>query len=241
MANLEINTTHNVNLDYKIVGLGERIVAFLIDALILSAYAFIVNLIALGMGFVFEDKWTVFGLHSLLFLPAMCYTLVMHILFDGKTVGKMLMKIKVVRVNGSPVYWSNYLVRWILRLVDIWIFLSALGILTILFSNRRQRLGDMAADTVVISTKNETRISHTILEEVEEEYAPAFLNVTTLTDKDIRLIKETLQIAEKTSDFKTLKALREKVEGILGTQSALYDVPYIKTVLKDYNHFTQQL
>jgi hypothetical protein len=102
-------------------------------------------------------------------------------------------------------------------------------------------VGDHAAGTVVISTKNKVKISHTILEEIAEDYQPKFLNVTKLTDKDARLIKETYLIAIKSSDFKTLNALRKKVESVLETSSDLYDKQYIDTVLRDYNHFTQNM
>ena len=241
MGNLQINTTQNVNLDYKIVGLGERIVAFLIDGLILYMYAYLVSLISNAIGFIYEDTWTQRGLAALIFLPAMFYSLLMHSLFNGQTVGKMLMKMRVVRLDGAPVHWSNLLVRWMLRLVDIWIFLGSIGILSILFSDKRQRVGDAAAGTVVISTKRKTKVSHTILEEVEEAYQPQFTNVTLLTDKDVRLIKETYLIAKKSGDFKTLTALRIKVDSILKTNSNLYDVQYIDTVLKDYNYYTQKM
>ncbi len=241
MSNLQINTTQNVNLDYKIVGLGERIVAFFIDALILYMYALLVSLIGDAIAYAYEDTWTQRGLVSLIFLPAMFYSLLMHSIFNGRSVGKMLMKMRVVRVDGTPVHWSNYLVRWMLRLVDIWIFIGSIGILSILFSERKQRVGDAAAGTVVISTKNKTKVSHTILEEVEEQYVPKFTNVTMLTDKDVRLIKDTYHIAKKSSDYKTLKALRVKVESILNTKSELYDAPYLDTVLKDYNYYTQKM
>ncbi|RYC51528.1 RDD family protein [Flagellimonas olearia] len=241
MDNLQINTTQNVNLDYKIVGIGERIVAFLIDGLILYMYAFLVNLVSDVLGYIYEDTWTQRGLAALIFLPAMFYSLLMHSLFNGQTVGKMLMKMRVVRLDGTPVHWSNLLVRWMLRLVDIWIFLGSIGILSILFSEKRQRVGDAAAGTVVISTKKKTKVSHTILEEVHNEYIPQFTNVTLLTDKDVRLIKETFYIAKKSGDFKTLTALRVKVESILQTNSQLYDVPYLDTVLKDYNYYTQNM
>jgi len=241
MGNLQINTTQNVNLDYKIVGLGERIVAFLIDGLILYMYAYLVSVISNVIGFIYEDTWTQRGLAALIFLPAMFYSLLMHSLFNGQTVGKMLMKMRVVRLDGTPVHWSNLLVRWMLRLVDIWIFLGSIGILSILFSEKRQRVGDAAAGTVVISTKKKTKVTHTILEEVEEEYVPQFTNVTLLTDKDVRLIKETYLIAKRSGDFKTLTALRVKVDSILKTNSSLYDVPYLETVLKDYNYYTQKM
>ena len=241
MNNLQINTTQNVNLNYIIVSIGERIVAFFIDAFILYLYSLLVNILGDAIGYIYDDGWTQRGLMALIFLPAMFYSLLMHIIFNGRTVGKMLLKMRVVKVDGSPVHWSNYLVRWMLRLVDIWLFVGSIGILTILFSEKRQRLGDAAAGTVVISTKNKTTVSHTILEEVEDTYLPQFTNVTILTDKDIRLIKETFSAAKKSNDFKTLKALREKVDSILQTNSELYDMKYLETVLKDYNYFTQKL
>jgi len=218
MYNLQINTTQNVNLAYTIVSIGERILAFLIDAFILYLYALLVNLIGDAIGYVYDDGWTQRGLVGLIFLPAMGYSLLMHSLFNGRTVGKMLLKMRVVRVDGTPVHWSNYLVRWLLRLVDIWVFLGSIGLLAIIFSERKQRVGDAAAGTVVISTKNKTKVSHTILEEVEDNYVPKFSNVMQLTDKDVRLIKETFIIAKTSNDYKTLKALRDKVEGILQTK-----------------------
>ncbi|OQD42631.1 hypothetical protein BUL40_08870 [Croceivirga radicis] len=241
MGNLQINTTQNVNLNYKIVSLGERIVAFLIDGFILYLYAILVNLIGDMIGYIYKDGWTQRGLVALIFLPAMGYSLFMHSLFNGRTVGKMLLKMRVVRFDGTPVHWSNYLVRWMLRLVDIWLFVGSIGILSILFTERRQRLGDAAAGTVVISTKNKTKVSHTILEDVTDDYEPTFTNVTMLTDKDIRLIKETFLIAKKNNDYKTLTALRVKVDSILDTKSNLYDLQYIDTVLKDYNYYTQKI
>ncbi|MCF6307407.1 MAG: RDD family protein [Flavobacteriaceae bacterium] len=241
MAKLKINTTQNVNLDYKIVGIGERILALVIDLFVFFLYLFVVNMITSIIDDVFSDRWTVMGMQSLLLLPIMFYSLYMHIIFNGKTVGKMIVKTRVVKIDGSPVHWSNFMIRWMLRLVDLWIFFGTISILTILFSDKRQRLGDSAAGTVVISTKNTVKITHTILEEVEDTYEPKFIMVTKLSDKDVRLIKETFIIAKRSRDFKTLKALRVKVESILETKSELYDLQYIDTVLKDYNYFTQSM
>lgn len=241
MANLAINTTQNVNLDYKIASIGDRMLAFLLDLLIFFVYLFAVDRITAVMGQAITDDITVFGFQQLLLLPVMFYSVAMHIIFNGRTVGKMILKTKVVKLDGSPVHWSNYMTRWMMRLVDIWIFLGAIGLLTLLFTDKRQRLGDMAAGTVVISTKNTVKITHTILEEVTSTHIPTFMNVTQLTDKDARLIKETYLIALRSNDYKTMKALRDKVEGLLGSTSDLYDRQYIDTVLKDYNHFTQNM
>ena len=241
MANLKINTTQNVNLDYKIVSIGERILALVVDLFIFFLYFFIIELITSFMDDIFEDDWTVFGFQSLLFLPVMFYSFYMHILFNGRTVGKMIVKTRVVKVDGSPVHWSNFLIRWMLRIIDLWLFFGSISILSILFSEKRQRLGDSAAGTVVISTKKEITIDHTILEEVDDTYEPKFIMVTKLTDKDIRLIKETYLIAKRSNDFKTLKALRDKVESVLEIKSELYDRQFLDIILKDYNYYTQSM
>lgn len=241
MANIAINTTQNVNLDYKIASVGERILAFLIDITVLSVYYYVVELITAAMDMAISDNWTVFGLHQFLLIPLFFYSFYMHILFNGRTLGKYIMKTRVVMIDGSPVHWSNYLTLWMLRLIDIWMFVCSIGILTIIFSEKRQRLGDMAAGTIVITTKKKVNITHTILEEVENTYEPKFLNVTVFSDKDARLIKETYQIAVRSNDYKTLNMLRKKVEGILEVESDLYDKQFIDTVLKDYNYFTQNM
>ena len=165
----------------------------------------------------------------------------MHILFNGRTLGKIVLRTRVIKADGSPVHWSNYMTLWMLRLVDIWIFMGSIGLLTMIFSDKYQRLGDHAAGTYVISYKKKIKISHTILEEVGEEYVPTFSKVISLSDKDVRLIKETYLIAVKSQDYKTLKMLREKVEQVIETSSQLYDKQYIDTVIKDYNYYTQQL
>ena len=68
MANLAINTTQNVNLDYKIASIGDRMLAFLIDLFIFFVYLYAVELITSAMGMAISDQWTVFGIQQLLLL-----------------------------------------------------------------------------------------------------------------------------------------------------------------------------
>lgn len=241
MANLTINTAQNVNLNYKTVSIGERALALVIDLAIFWLYLVIIDFVTGLLGEAFSDRWTVIGVQSLLMLPIFFYSLYMHLLFNGRTVGKMILKIKVVRVDGLPPHWSHYMIRWMLRLVDIWLFFAAIGMLSILFSEKHQRLGDAAAGTIVINTKQKAKISHTILEEIEDHYEPKFQNVSILKDKDVRLIKETYRTAKRSQDFKTLALLRNRVEEVLDVKSELYDQQFLDTVLKDYNYFTQRM
>lgn len=241
MGKLAINTAQNVNLDYKLIGLGERMVAFLIDGIILITYMTIMeNLVSISK--IFEtDNWTQRGFLGLLLLPAFFYSLICHIAFGGQTVGKMIMKIKVVRLDGTPTEWYNLFVRWMLRIVDLWIFSPSIGIISILLSDKKQRIGDSAAGTVVISVKKKHNITSTILEEITDDYQPMFSNVTQLTDKDVRIIKEAYTISRKNNDFKTLTMLKKKICEILQIETTLYDIQFIDTILKDYNYYTQNM
>ncbi len=241
MSRLAINTAQNVNLDYKLIGVGERFVAFLIDGLILLTYITIMeNLVELSE--IFDtDSWTKRGFLGLFLLPAFFYSLLCHIMFSGQTVGKIIMKIKVVRLDGAPTEWYNLLVRWMLRIVDVWLFFASIGVLSMLLSEKKQRIGDAAAGTVVISVKQKHKITSTILEDIDVDYIPVFNNVTKLTDKDVRIIKETFQISKKNRDYKTLTLLRNKVSEVLNIDSPLYDIEFLNTILKDYNYYTQNM
>jgi uncharacterized RDD family membrane protein YckC len=239
MSNTSINTAQNVNINYQVASLGYRIVGVLVDLVIMLIYLIILQYITDGLDQLF-DRFTTFGLSQLMFLPVAFYSLFFNIIFNGRTPGKFLVNTRVVKVDGSPARWSDYLVSWILRLVDIWLLsFGAIGVVAIIFSDKNQRLGDMASDTIVIDTRKKTKISHTILEDVEQEYEPTFMTVNLLSDQQINEVKEIYRLAGESRDYQTLKLLRSKVENMLGIQSELRDGIFIRTVLKDYTYLTQ--
>src|SRR5690606_1408585 len=192
MSELQINTTQNVKINFTASGAGERLLAFIIDTAIKIGYLTILNMV-FG-AFEDMDQWSQIGLNTLLSFPVIFYTLVLESLLEGQTLGKKVMKIKVVKIDGYQASLSDYVVRWFFRIVDIYIF--GLGFFVILFSKRSQRLGDMAAGTSVILLKDKVNISHTILEELTEDYKPTYPTVIKLSDNDARIIKDTFTTAK---------------------------------------------
>ncbi|EAS18773.1 conserved hypothetical transmembrane protein [Flavobacteria bacterium BBFL7] len=238
MSNTNVNTAQNVNINYQVSSLGHRIVAFIIDLLIMAVYLIIIDYIGLGLRDILDNN-TYFGLSELLFLPVAFYSLFFNITFGGRTPGKFIMKMRVVKIDGSPARWSDYLTTWIIRLIDIWSTNGGVGIIAIIFTEKNQRLGDSASDTIVIDSRKKTKISHTILEDVDQSYTPTFMMVNNLSDNDVNEIKEIYRLAAESRDFKALHQLRLKVEQLLQTNSELRDGIFIRTVLKDYTYLTQ--
>jgi uncharacterized RDD family membrane protein YckC len=189
MSNTAINTAQNVNIEYEFAGIGKRIVAFILDLVVMVIYLITMTMTVYRAVGLFDES-NVLGIRELSLLPIFCYSLSLHLVFNGRTVGKFIMGIKVVKEDGSPARLSDFLVRWILRLIDIVLFFGTVGVVAILFSERKQRLGDIAAKTIVINTRKSTKISHTILEDLEADYQPEFQNAYMLSDADVNEIKD---------------------------------------------------
>jgi len=247
MSELSINTTQNVNINFTAASVGERLGAFLLDMLIKIAYLivvgyFIFNL--LGLSNVIEklDRWSAMAVSMLFFLPYAFYSLTLESLLDGQTLGKRIVKIKVVKIDGYQASFGDYLMRWLLRLIDIWTNIGVIGLISLVVSEKTQRLGDMSAGTAVISLRNKVTINSTILEEIGEEYVPIYPLVIKLSDNDVRIIKETFNIALAKNDFEMITKLKNKVESVTGIKNQSgNNTDFIRTVIKDYNFYTQNM
>lgn len=238
MSELQINTTQNVKINFTASGVGERLMAFIIDMILKIGYITLLNM-SIG-AFQGMDQWSQIGINTLLGLPVVFYTLVLEALLEGQTFGKKIMKIKVVKIDGYQASLADYVVRWFFRIVDIYIF--GMGFFVILFSKRSQRLGDMAAGTSVILLKDKVDISHTILENLADDYKPTYPTVIKLSDNDARIIKDTFTTAKTANDYQTLIKLRNKITEVIEVKEIHgNDIQFIDTILKDYNYYTQSM
>src|SRR5690606_13467578 len=239
MVELQINTTQNVNINFIAASVGERILAYLMDwiikiAYIIVTYQIVFNLLELERKVQEMDQWSQIAIYVSFYLPVVFYSLIFETLLDGQTIGKRIMKIKVVKIDGYQASMADFVIRWLFRIVDMNMLTGVVALVSIITSKKSQRLGDMTAGTSVISLKNNVNISHTILENIEDTYVPTYPSVIRLSDNDARIIKETFLTAKATKDYQTLIKLRKKIAEVIEVkQEGGNDIQFIDTILKD--------
>jgi len=248
MLELQINTTQNVNINFTAASVGERILAYGIDWIIKIAYIIVVyqllfNLLDIPALISDMDQWSKMSIYILCYLPVILYTLIFETLLDGQTPGKRILKIKVVKIDGYQASLADFLIRWFFRIVDLNMMSGVVALISIITSNKNQRLGDITAGTSVITLKNKINISHTILENLTDGYKPTYPNVIKLSDNDARIIKETFITAKKSSDYPTLIKLRKKIIEVVDIKEIKQktDIEFIDVIMKDYNYYTQNM
>lgn len=156
---------------------------------------------------------------------------------------KKIMKMRVVKLDGTQAGIGSYFLRWILTLID-YSFFGAVGIITLMMNGKGQRLGDLAANTTVVKLKAETKLDDTILTATPVNYDVKFPQVSALTDKDIAIIKSVLDMNYKNPDIylynQMLQKTKAAVENKTGITSTLHPLTFLDTVLKDYNYLLSE-
>ena len=149
---LEVETPENVTLDLELAGLGSRALAALIDMAILGAWALAVVMASSALA-IFGNAGPVAAAVTVLILSLSfgAYFVLFEGLRNGQTPGKRLVGVRVVRETGHPITMGAAVVRNVLRLADVLpppVYL--VGGTLVALHPKGQRLGDMAAGTVVV-------------------------------------------------------------------------------------------
>ncbi|MDQ1163621.1 putative RDD family membrane protein YckC [Chryseobacterium sp. SORGH_AS 447] len=245
MSQIAINTSQNVNINFNTASVGDRMIAFILDLLIQVAYTIAIfyiffNILDLGYLLNGLDPWSIRAVYVILLFPTFVYPLVLENLMEGQTPGKKIMKIRVVKIDGYQAGFGDYMIRWIFRIIDT-TFMGVVGLIAMIVSKNNQRLGDIAAGTAVISLKNSINISHTILENIKEDYIPTFPQVIALSDNDMRIIKDNYIKAIRVDDRQIISRLSDKIKSILKLEvdpTKMTERQFIGVVIKDYNYYT---
>jgi uncharacterized RDD family membrane protein YckC len=235
MSNFDILTSQNVSVKYNVAGVGNRIAAAAIDY-------FLVGIWSLMIATLIIDKIGVANpfVLVLLYSPVIVYQLLMEIFFNGQSAGKMMMKIRVMKTDGSKPSVIAYLLRWMFRLVDITFSMGSVAVVTIAFTEKAQRLGDLAAGTTVIRLSNKTKLGELVQVSKDENYKPSFSEVVALNDQDISLLKKVLYKSSGTKDPWLTDKMAAHIKKVTGINSDMEDIRFLKTILADYEFYALQ-
>ena len=211
---------------------------YLIDSAIILLYTICVILLLTTLDLDMGDSWAIYLLIS---LPAFLYYVLLETFTNGKTVGKMLMKTRVVKLDGSKPSFSNYFVRWILRIIDVALTSGGVAAFTILIKGNGQRLGDIAAGTTVISEKQLLTIHDTLIKDIPLDYVPTYSQVTMLNDSDMQTVKNLYDDAIRNGNHNIVVNLHHRLLKIMTIETNEKPVDFVAKVIKDYNYYTQNM
>jgi uncharacterized RDD family membrane protein YckC len=155
---LSIETPEQVALEFPLAGVGSRFLALSLDMLLQVTIAVAVMAAVSGTWSLIGSRsgggpWYVAILIIAAFLLFYGYFAAFEAFWHGQTPGKRLIGLRVLSVTGRPARVEEAILRNLLRVVDQLPGVYAIGILTMLISSRNQRLGDLAAGTVVVHEK----------------------------------------------------------------------------------------
>lgn len=228
---ISIQTNQYIDLEQSYASIGERIVAAMID------YAVYFGIFLTGTIIATSVNKPVIILITLILLSF--YELALELITNGQSIGKRIMKLKIVKTDGSSPNFLAYLIRWVFRLIDVLPF-GSIATLTIILNNKGQRLGDIAAGTAVIRLKKNIQLQ-SLTVNLPSDYKPVFREAVNLNDHDIKIIQEALECWYDKNDVsaaaKILAAARDAFEKKLRIQSTQNHIEFLTTLQRDYYYF----
>jgi len=255
MAIIRISTVFNIDLSFEIAAFHKRLMAYFIDFALLLVYLFSMKyFLYAGFGMSMENNM---GLDILaVSIPMLFYSLLAELWMNGQTLGKKLMSIRVLSLDGGEPTLGQFILRWITKVFEwpflfgyIFFSLSAVAayilvtgffgfivVIIIIISPKNQRLGDIAAGTVVVNTKSSMSVADTVFMDVARpDYKATYPEVMRLTDNDINTIKRVLIQTRKRNQYELASRVTSKIKDVLKIDSTLDDADFLEKLLEDYN------
>jgi uncharacterized RDD family membrane protein YckC len=231
MEKISILTSQNVSIEYDLALAGERMISTIIDLSIKGGYALSIQIVLEAI------HWGGMDYQLLTVLPILLYNPLMEVLMNGQTLGMRLRKIKVIRTDGKELGLGNCLLRWLFRLIDVTMSGGSVALLSISMTDKGQRLGDIAAGTTVIKMQPMLVRENSFMVNKIKDHVVTFDNVKQISDKDIRLIKESLVVYEETQNWKVIEAMALRIKKTYNINSTISAPKLLKTILKDHFYF----
>lgn len=200
---LYIDTPENVVLEAELAGFGSRCIAAIIDYTILATVliAFLCLSTRALASFSLGDSTVALAILVLVqFVIISFYHLTFEFLWNGQTPGKRRVGIRVVQANGLPATTSALLIRNFVRFFDFLPVAYGVGLIVMFATRRTQRLGDLAAGTIVVQERRKLNLE-TIRENHKVEYQfitrydpiPPNIQIEGLTPSDRQTVVNYLQ------------------------------------------------
>ena len=238
MKTIQIVTPQNVLIEHELASVILRAIAFAVDQVAIILFVVFAYVFAeiLGMSGAMADMFFYVFVLPIYFL----YSLIFEWRNYGQTLGKMMIGLKVRRLDGNEIGFTEAATRWMMRIVDIFATAGSLAALLISSTERGQRLGDILAGTMVIRQVpgNSVSLDQLLNINTKENYQPVYPQVQRLKEEDVVLIKQTLVRSSKYPNdaHKTaVNTLVKKLESLLEI-SAENKAPneFLRTLIKDY-------
>ncbi|HMF73743.1 MAG TPA: RDD family protein [Flavitalea sp.] len=253
MGLVKLDTGFNIQVEFAITPFHKRLIAWLIDLLVCWLYVKLMSLIFhIPSFFIWTGSWH--WREILVGLPVLFYHLICEIVFNGQSVGKMIMNIRIITAQGGQPGISQYMIRWVFRLIDFpllllgslinndlpWYLFPLLfcGLACVIFTERSQRIGDILADTIIIDLKNNTSWQDTVFTEVESSYTPKYPTVMHLSDRDINTLKSIIESVKRKNDHELAMRISDRIKSKLKIDTDQEPAEFLKTLLKDYNYYS---
>ncbi len=243
MAHTDIVTGQYVKLQQTPASAGDRLLAQLIDIAIVNIFLLTVfaTFFNIDVSFRTYHPWLyyIFGF-VVMVLPTVFYHPLCEWLNHGQSVGKAVMKCRVVMADGSTPTLGAYLLRWLLYPIDVFLT-GGLGLIVIMFTPGNQRFGDLAAGTMVIKTNSlqNHNISLSDFYYVRQGYQPTFADAANLSLRQLEVIGHVLYDVKLDIRERCLDRLTAKVEEFVGEPKprTMTREDYLYTVLNDYYYY----
>ncbi|PEN14878.1 hypothetical protein CRI94_00865 [Longibacter salinarum] len=234
MQNVDVQTAQNVSLSVELAGVGTRLFASIIDYATLIAYFLGATLLVDAVGA------SSMGMTVLIYLPIFVYFLGAEVMFDGQSIGKHVMDIRVRNLDGTAPSFGAYAIRWLLRPVDIMFSSGFLGLISILVTQHAQRLGDLAAGTTVVRQQKHTKLRDLSYLETTDDHDVTFEQVDALDDHDIQIARDVLNTLVRQGRTSHTQTLGSRTQEILAKKMRVAPsgspIDFLRTVIEDYNH-----
>lgn len=250
MNTIEFESAQHVKVEYELATTFQRTAAALIDLSTFIIYFVIVSMV-MDLSSAFSDFGSeLFVTLLIIKLPWIFYNPFIEFITHGQSLGKYLLGIRVTALSGERPGLKEVFTRWLFKgdflwisadlFVLLWLGFGLLGIIFSATAERRQRLGDVMANTVVIKNKSSVVYSLKDILSIKNQvnHIPTYIQVTRFTDEDMLLIKNTIQRVQRFPNEETKKfaiELADETAHLLGLEETpTKRMEFLQTLLQDY-------